>query len=164
MPNYQQGKIYKITSTMTDQVYVGSTVKKNINIRFNEHKRNYKQYLKQKFHANMSSFLMLQYEDAKIELIEEYPCNTVEQLYAREQHWISTLPTVNKHKAILTPQEHKQYHAQYFQNHKSERNEYNKRVITCECGMTSTYRHLAKHKRSQRHLNAFNDTLVTTNE
>ena len=63
------GKIYKITSSKTDNVYIGSTIQ-TLNDRFLKHKSNYKLYQNNKY-ANVSSNEILKHGDAKIELIEE---------------------------------------------------------------------------------------------
>ena len=151
MNKYQEGKIYKITSEKTEQVYVGSTVH-SMMYRFAAHERLYKrqQEGKGKRKDKVTSFLILQHGDAKIELVESFPCETRKELLERELHWILTLPTVNKQRGASTIDQ-AGYKKAYFKANRDKLDEYNKRVITCECGMTSTYRHLAKHRRTQRH-------------
>jgi hypothetical protein len=47
-------------------------------------------------HSNhRSSFEILQFEDAQIFLVEDYPCERSEQLTARERHYIENNPCVN---------------------------------------------------------------------
>jgi hypothetical protein len=82
MPNYQNGKIYKITSPSTDKIYIGSTVQP-LNKRFINHKSCYNRGL------NKSSGKIIQYDDCQIELIEEYPCNTKNELEHREQYYMN---------------------------------------------------------------------------
>ncbi len=43
MPNYQNGKIYKIVSSQTPLVYIGCTVQK-LSTRFSMHKCDYRKY------------------------------------------------------------------------------------------------------------------------
>jgi hypothetical protein len=83
MPNYQNGKIYKITSGHTDLCYIGSTSQKYLSVRFGGHKTIYKRWKEGKgcYYASCD---ILQYEDAKIELVETFPCNIVEELTKRE--------------------------------------------------------------------------------
>jgi hypothetical protein len=45
MVNYQEGKIYKIISPLTDKIYVGSTTKKYLSERLCRHLCDYKRYL-----------------------------------------------------------------------------------------------------------------------
>jgi len=42
MVNYEYGKIYKLTSIETENIYIGSTTKKRLCQRLTEHKSNYK--------------------------------------------------------------------------------------------------------------------------
>ena len=42
MPNYQLGKIYKITSSHTDLCYIGSTCEKYLSSRLGGHKKSMK--------------------------------------------------------------------------------------------------------------------------
>jgi hypothetical protein len=87
MPNYQNGKIYKITSSHTDLCYIGSTSQKYLAVRFGGHKTIYKRWKEGKgcYYASCD---ILQYEDAKIELIEKFPCDIVEELTKREGEFI----------------------------------------------------------------------------
>ena len=58
------GRIYKITSSETDDVYVGSTTK-TLRERLSQHKSNYKQYIKNKYRY-VKSFDILKFVDVKI--------------------------------------------------------------------------------------------------
>jgi hypothetical protein len=92
--DYSTGKIYKLVSTMTDKVYIGST-KLPLNERLNIHLNHYKSFLNKKYHY-VSSFLILENDDYEIILIEDYPCETKEQLKDREQFYILSNECVNK--------------------------------------------------------------------
>lgn len=84
--------IYIIRSHKTDKVYIGSTNKKNINIRLNEHK---KAYLKWK-NDNIkyySSYEIIKFEDVYIELLET---TIYEDALNREGYYIQTLNSINK--------------------------------------------------------------------
>ena len=48
----------------------------------------------------------------------------------------------------------------YYQDHKAERRAYLDTVVECECGLTSTRSHIARHKRTQRH----NDRMAVSKE
>jgi hypothetical protein len=162
MPDYQKAKIYKITSEKTDQVYVGSTVKP-ITTRYSQHKCMHKAYKENNNKCYVSSYIIFDHGDAKVELVEDFPCATQEELFARERHWTDILPSVNKNRAVVTKEEKKAYYTKeelkeyrhdYYSANKEKAMEYNARIVTCECGVTSTYRHLAKHRRTNRHLNS----------
>lgn len=89
MPNYQNGKIYSIRSHKTDKIYIGATIQP-LSYRFNDHKKN-------AYKKNCTSHLILEYDDAYIELIEECKCDNKDQLSKREGEIIrSTSNCVNK--------------------------------------------------------------------
>ena len=94
MPNYQNGKIYKIVSQSEGIMYVGSTTS-SLCQRMAGHRGSYKKYRKDG-KGYMSSFKVLEHADAKIVLIEAYPCNNKEELTAREEHYVENLDCVNK--------------------------------------------------------------------
>lgn len=88
MPNYKNGKIYKITAE--NLTYYGSTTQ-SLSKRLAEH-RNTKKY---KPNSNFSSFPLLDMLDCKIVLVEDYPCERREQLLAREAYYIRFYICVN---------------------------------------------------------------------
>lgn len=101
MSKYAEGKIYKIISDQTDMIYVGSTSEKYLSSRLNRHRSNYKGYLVGKYNY-VTSFEILKYDDAKIILLELYPCQCREQLLAKEQSYIDIFKskTVNIQNAF----------------------------------------------------------------
>jgi len=103
MPDYQKGKIYCIRSHQTDKVYVGSTVQ-TLSLRMGAHKRNLKKYKNGKYHY-VTSFDILEYDDAYIELIEDFACDNKSQLEKREGHFIREMDCVNKVVAGRTVKE-----------------------------------------------------------
>lgn len=88
------GYIYKISSSNCNKVYVGNT-EKNISKRFCEHIAEFKRYLKNKSTSYCSSFEILQYDDDKVELLEEYSFIRKSAFNKRETFWINKLPTIN---------------------------------------------------------------------
>jgi hypothetical protein len=84
---YDTSKIYIIKSPSTDLVYVGSTIHE-LNERFSRHKCK----------SNVcTSKEILKFNDAYIELIENYPCKSYRELLEREKYFISITPNcVNK--------------------------------------------------------------------
>jgi len=87
MTNYNESKIYKLISSETDQIYIGSTTYHYLSDRFGNHKYDYRRWLSgdSKY---LSAFEILKYDDVKIILIESYSCNSKDELRAREQYWI----------------------------------------------------------------------------
>ncbi len=78
MPNYQNGKIYKLTSRETSKIYIGSTTQQ-LRDRLYRHRN----YLKD-ITCTCSSTEITIHPDATITLIENYPCNNRKELEIRE--------------------------------------------------------------------------------
>ena len=79
---YKRGKIYSLRSHQTDLVYIGSTIQ-SLSKRIGGHRDNYKGWLKGAFRY-VTSFDIVKYDDAYIELVEDYPCKTKAELERRE--------------------------------------------------------------------------------
>ena len=95
MPDYSQGKIYKIT--WDNEFYIGSTVM-SLKKRLWHHKN------------TISGCIDKQGKDIKITLIEAYPCDTSQQLRMREQYWIERNPGhYNKYKAYQSREDRVKY-------------------------------------------------------
>jgi len=77
MNKYQNGKIYIIKSNTINDVYIGSTIQ-TLNQRLSGHK----------CHQNTLAKNILMYNDAIIELLELYPCNSKKELETKEQEYI----------------------------------------------------------------------------
>ena len=84
--DYSRGKIYKITSPNTDKIYIGSTISPLRN-RFYIHVRDYNKWFANNSSTYCSSYKIIKEGDAKIELIEEFPCDSRLDLQAREEYW-----------------------------------------------------------------------------
>ena len=100
MPNYQNGKVYAIRSHQTDKIYIGSTIR-SLAKRFYDHKASNKTHKKK-----CKSSEILQYEDAYIELLENYPCNSKEELLKKEGELIRSTDCVNRCIAGRTKREY----------------------------------------------------------
>jgi hypothetical protein len=85
MNKYINGKIYALVSESAQVVYYGSTIQR-LSQRKGEHIRDYKNHLYNDG-WKCASFDVLKYEDAKIILIEEFPCKSRFELEQREGHW-----------------------------------------------------------------------------
>jgi hypothetical protein len=95
MPDYQQSKIYKLYSPSKNLVYYGSTVQ-TLSQRLAGHISSYKLYIKDNNKKYLSSFLVLECEDYKIELVEAYPCNNNQQLLRKEGEYQKNNVCINK--------------------------------------------------------------------
>lgn len=152
---YQRGKIYRIISDQSDQVYIGSTIEKTLACRLSKHRDMHKRYLAG-IHNRVTSFDILQYPDAQIILVENYPCQNKDELLARERHWIENTPNcVNKIIPGRT-------NAEYYQDNKDElltrAREYylanaqrKNQQYVCSCGGKYTAIHKTLHEKTQRH-------------
>jgi len=106
MVNYQTSKIYKICSYQTNEIYIGSTTQ-ILCKRIAGHRVSYKRYKKGKADY-MTSFKILAFDDAYIELLELFPCDSKEELHKREGEEIRACECVNK---IIPGRTKKEYHA-----------------------------------------------------
>jgi high-affinity Fe2+/Pb2+ permease len=99
MPNYQNGKIYKLVNDIDDKIYIGSTVS-TLAKRKGQHKGKRESNPKNK-HLNE-----IGWDTVVIVLIELYPCNSKDELHARERYWIDELkPELNKQIPLRTLKE-----------------------------------------------------------
>lgn len=98
MNKYQRGKIYKLISNQTDKVYYGSTIEDKLTKRLGGHRGKYRRWLNGKGEY-VSSFEIVKYDDCRIILVENSPCNTKYELTAREQYHIDNNECCNKLKA-----------------------------------------------------------------
>ena len=95
MVNYQLGKIYKIVDNTNNNIYIGSTCEPTLSRRLATHLSDYKRYLEGK-RGNVTSFQIFANNNYNIILIELYPCNSKDELHARERYYIESLKCVNK--------------------------------------------------------------------
>ena len=109
MPDYELGKIYKITSPHTDKIYIGSTCERHLSNRLAGHKAQYKRMIKLKeegfnSYHKMTSYELIKLGEVEIVLIENYPCKDRYELLRREREIIDENKDkiVNKGKPIRT--------------------------------------------------------------
>lgn len=178
---YENGKIYTIRSPQCEKYYIGSTTQPLCK-RLAKHKLNYDCYQTDDVKNNyMTSFEILQYVDSYIELLENYPCKSKEELNKREGELIRLHKEdiVNKNVAGRTRKEYrdenkakiKDYNKVYFQQNKiqlaEQRKEYVKKYqqdnrekireqrkekCVCLCGCEYTRIHKSRHEQSKKHI------------
>ena len=153
MPNYLNGKIYTIRSYKTDEIYVGSTTQ-TLSKRMSKHRGNFKCY-KNGTYNYVSSFEILKYDDAYIELVILNPCNSKTELDAVEGQYVRKMDCVNK---IIPGRSRKEYYVdnrekikQYYTDNKDQINEYKSQKHTCICGGKFTTSHKAQHLNTKKH-------------
>ena len=169
MTDYQKGKIYKLVSEHTDQIYIGSTVQKLCH-RLSGHARDFR-----KGKNKCTCKKMFELGKVKIVLIENVPCNSKEELYKRERHYIENTNCVNKcipgrtvaenyqdKKEHYQKKSHDRYHAKTEEILKKQ-NEYRLKNIDkikerkklrtiCDCGLDVAKDHISRHKKSKKHM------------
>ena len=179
MPDYKNGKIYKIVSDQTDKVYIGSTIQ-TLAQRFTDHKKRYREHVNKANIICLSAFDILKYDDAQIILIELFPCSKKCELESREYHHIKLEEnTVNKrmpsrpiqewrndNKLIIAQKKAEQYQRNkehilekvktYYKKNKALIDEKHKAHFICECGCEYSYSHKTRHLKSKKHLSFLN--------
>jgi hypothetical protein len=166
MPDYSQGKIYKVIPIQgiwrTLPCYVGSTVERYLSRRMAGHKYDYKLWKEGKDSKCGVYDLFEQYgvDNCYIILIENYPCSSKDELKAREEYWREKIATVNINKAFIPPEDRGQkYKKQYREDNKEHIKEYaesyRKKIrdekVQCECGSNIKRPNLWKHNQSKKH-------------
>jgi hypothetical protein len=172
--NYQNGIQYKIVCkdpAITD-CYNGSCVSlkdrkknhksKSLNPNCKEY--NFKVYRFIRENGGWDNWTLIQ--------LEIFPCNSKQELVARERHWFDILkPTLNTNSPTLDIEKQKKnqakYYAKYSEEHKDEiaakQKQYNdehkdelaakrKEKIKCVCGCEVTKYYLPTHMKSAKHL------------
>ena len=145
MPDYSKGKIYSIRSHKTDDIYIGSTTQ-SLYERLRGHKRDFENW-KKGYRNYVSSYEILKYNDAYIELIEEHSCENKDQLRKKEGQTIRATCCVNKRIAGRTTKEYQEenkekiseYQAKWYIENKEKVDERNKKYNEDHKGEISEY-------------------------
>jgi len=123
MVNYKDGKIYKIVDNTNGDIYIGSTCCKLLCQRLRQHKNDYKRCINKKRVNNITSYEIIKNNDYYIELIENFPCDSKDELHKRERHYIKTLKCVNN---VIPLRSRKEYYEDNKKKLISDRKEYYK--------------------------------------
>jgi hypothetical protein len=149
---YENGKIYKIIPTRyyedddipEEDQYIGSTIK-TLKKRYSHHKYCYKKFINGDKSRSVSSKILFEKygsDNLKIELIENYPCESDLELRERENYYLKRNYCINKNSAICDIE-------------KVKENERKRELMFyhCECGsVVKRYKKL-RHFRSNKHKN-----------
>ena len=174
--DYKNGKIYKITDIAYTKCYIGSTAQP-LSKRFSKHKTDYKVWLNGKRNKVSVFDLFEEYgvENCKIELIENYECNSRNELERKEGEHIKNTDCVNKVIAGRTMKQYQQDNKEtiaeqqrhwreenkekkaeqdrlYQHNNKERISEQRSQKHVCECGSEYTLRNRSRHFKSKHHV------------
>ncbi len=152
MKHLPNAKIYKLTDLTTDDVYYGSTIQ-TLQQRLNGHRSS------ARCGHKLGSHSIITNGDYRIDLVENYPCNTMKELHQREQYYISKNPCVNKISSYVSDEDKikkcNQRSADYYTRYKDEllckKKLYDDTYYVCVCGSRYNMSHRARHCASMKH-------------
>lgn len=177
---YHDSKIYKLTNTIDDNIYIGSTIE-SLNTRFNKHKSHRNVYGNRKVYQHFNA---IGWDNVNIELIANIRCeNFAELIIEEDRHIVLLNPSLNEKRARRTPEQYridnaakiheytnlestkqrkKEYlneNKEYFKEQKKEYVEKNKAAILewrntkrdCVCGVQYTNANILRHNLTKRH-------------
>ena len=170
MTNYNNGKIYKIIVNNTDEEYdpyIGSTTKKYLSQRMTSHKGDYKRYNNGKQNHKMASFTLFDkygIENCEIVLIENFPCNSKDELRSRERYHYDNIKNCNNYRPIRNEADSKDICAKKYRrrlelnpNHNNEdykkRKEHRNAKYICLCSGHYTLINRTQHEKTKKHIN-----------
>jgi hypothetical protein len=125
---YQNGKIYKIVCDTLNLTYYGSTIQSTIARRLTGHIRSYKHYQNEKG-PYTTSFELFENNNYNIFLVENFPCNSKDELLSRERFYIENNECVNKCIPTRTDKEWKESNKEHIKEFDKEWREANKEYI-----------------------------------
>lgn len=90
MPNYQLTKIYKLVLNKNENpIYIGHTINKHLSNRLSIHRCHYNLWKEGKFNKLSYFSPDIEIYDMDIQLIEDFPCENVQEARKREAYWIN---------------------------------------------------------------------------
>jgi hypothetical protein len=183
--DYSKGKVYKIVVDTDKEYkpYVGSTIEE-LSRRMAGHRGKYKQWKKGKGNKCNSFYLFDKFgvDKCKIILLEEYPCENISQLLAKEREWFDKMECCNELRPYRTDEEIIEYKKEWYETNKEQileqKKEYynthkeelakkskiyrhenkeeiaekRKEKFTCKCGAIICKYEKPRHERSQKHI------------
>ena len=125
MPDYSQGKIYKIEPLAEhpeEDIYIGSTTQKYLSDRFSGHRRDYKRFMEGKKNYTSSYDLFQKYgvENCNIYLLEHFNAKDRSELEAKEGQYIQKLKCINKIVSGRSKQQYRKDKRDEINNHKKK--------------------------------------------
>ena len=162
--DYSKACIYKIACkdpNITD-VYVGSTT--NLSKRRYLHNSVCNNCDSKDYNLIVYKFIREHgnFDNWEVVKLEDYPCESYEELTRRERHWFEQLcATLNKQVPSRTDREYKQdnrnklqeYDRQYRKKNRETINEKHNKQIDCECGGHYAVKNKTRHFKTKKHQN-----------
>jgi len=165
--DYSKTEIYKIipADANLDFCYVGHTTN------FTERKKRHRENVNTTSKYNIKLYQTIRdnggWCNFKMVFIEKWPCESLREAGAREQHWMDELkPNMNGMSAFRTKEEHLlqkretyyrnheanlAYDRKYKEEHKEQAKERVSKPFTCECGSQCYWGAKARHFKTKRH-------------
>ena len=169
MPNYQNGKIYKIYCNLTGETYYGSTCSE-LTKRVSAHKSDFKRWKNDKSHY-IKSFDIIERGDCTYSLVEHFPCDSKIDLHARERYWIENNDCVNKVVPNRTKKEYceqnkelkREQNKKYYEENRDAMRQQSKKngevKVICDCGSEVRKDSLHRHLKTKKHIAWVESTL-----
>ena len=134
--DYSKGKIYKIVNDdFPDLVYYGSTIQ-TLKQRFRQHKKDLICAVKKIFET----------DNCRIELVEDYSCETKRELEIREKHYILNFECINIQTPVVSKEETIKRQKLWAKNNKGKRKEQLKKWRESK-GKEYIQKHIEKHNK-----------------
>ena len=148
MTDYSNAVIYTITTA--NGLYVGST--RN----YNKRKIGHRDSLKQKRIYKLYQNILENSGEYEMKIYKEFPCNNSQELRIEEERIICELnPNLNIIRAYETIDErlikNRKKTQLYYKDNKQYVNKTQNKKIICECGLETSKRNIARHRKSDRH-------------
>lgn len=106
------GRIYRLVSNNTDKIYIGSTIL-SLKNRLRIHESEYRRFLSNKIHRNVTSYEIINKNDYRIELIKEIPCSSRRELRKEENEVIKHYNDICINKNASYIPDMKKYQQEY---------------------------------------------------
>ena len=154
---YQKGKIYRLVCNTTGLQYYGSTCEDMLCKRLTKHKANYNQFIKNE-HDFTTSFDIIKNNNYEIILVENYPCNSKDELHQRERFHIENNDCINKVIPCRTSNEYyednkdkiQERHKKWSEENKDKMDDYYKNYRDENKDKIKKYRDENKEKNKER--------------
>jgi hypothetical protein len=183
MPDYNNGKIYKIECFITGEIYIGSTCEPTLARRLAKHMDSYRSWKRGKS-GKVTCYDMIERDDYKIMLVENVICNSRDELRAREGHYIREYKLAgkcvnktiegrskneyrqdNKDKIVIQNKLYRTNHieeinikqAKYRTDNAEYIKEQSSTPFECECGGKCRHGDKARHFKTKKHLKFVDD-------